>query len=143
MLVYLVVTGNDSVKLMVAEIYLERPLGTGLNLEKLFEDEDAPAADPAATPGPGDFPTLVPADIPGAPVLGSPTLLVGEDGPLLGLGRDCTVRNAILDLDCRVGDGCRLVNEAGVQEADGPNWAIRGGVIVVPRGAVLEPGTVV
>jgi len=66
-----------------------------------------------------------------------------EDGPLLGLGQNCTVRNAILDLDCRIGDGCQLVNEAGVQDADGPNWAIRGGVIVVPRGAVLPPGTVV
>lgn len=66
-----------------------------------------------------------------------------EDGPALGLGRDCIVRNAILDLDCRIGDGCRLVNEGGVQEADGPNWAIRGGIIVIPRGATVEPGTVV
>ena len=40
MLVYLVLTGNDLVKLMVAEIYLEKLLGTGLNLAKLFEDED-------------------------------------------------------------------------------------------------------
>jgi glucose-1-phosphate adenylyltransferase len=46
-----------------------------------------------------------------------------------------------VDLGARIGDGSRLLNEAGVQEADGPGWFIRGGVIVVPQGAVLPPGT--
>jgi glucose-1-phosphate adenylyltransferase len=61
----------------------------------------------------------------------------------VGVGRDCVVRNAILDLDARVGDGSRLVNEAGVQEADGDGWCIRGGVVVVEKGATIPPGTVV
>ena len=59
----------------------------------------------------------------------------------LGVGRDCHLRNAIVDLDARIGDGARLVNAAGVQEADGESWCIRGGIIVVPRGAVVPPGT--
>lgn len=65
---------------------------------------------------------------------------VGE-GPPLGIGRDCHLRNAIVDLDARVGDGCRLINLAGVQEADTEHYAIRGGIIVVPRGARVPPGT--
>jgi glucose-1-phosphate adenylyltransferase len=61
----------------------------------------------------------------------------------LGIGENCEIRNAIVDLNARIGDGSRLVNERGVQEHDGDNWCIRGGVIVVPRDAVVPPGTVV
>jgi glucose-1-phosphate adenylyltransferase len=58
-----------------------------------------------------------------------------------GIGQGCEVRRAILDLDCRVGDGSRLVNAAGLDEADGDGWSIRDGIIVVHRGATLAPGT--
>ncbi|MCK6479281.1 MAG: glucose-1-phosphate adenylyltransferase [Planctomycetes bacterium] len=61
----------------------------------------------------------------------------------LGIGRDVRIRNAIVDLDARIGDGARLVNEGGVLEADGDNWCIRGGIIVVPRSATIPPGTVI
>jgi len=60
-----------------------------------------------------------------------------------GIGRKCEIRNAIIDLDACIGDGARLVNEAGVQEADGDGWCIRDGVIVVPREGVIPPGTVI
>ncbi len=59
----------------------------------------------------------------------------------LGIGRDCVIRRAIVDFDARIGDGARLVNRAGVQEADGENHFIRGGILVIPRGAVIPPGT--
>ena len=61
--------------------------------------------------------------------------------PGLGVGRGCEVRRAIIDLDARIGDGCSLLNRAGVEEADGNDYFIRGGVIVVPRQATLAPGT--
>ncbi len=61
--------------------------------------------------------------------------------PGLGIGRDCEIRGAIVDLDARIGDGSRLINAAGLEEATADNYAIRGGVIVVPRGAVIPPGT--
>jgi glucose-1-phosphate adenylyltransferase len=61
----------------------------------------------------------------------------------IGIGRDCHISNAILDFNVRIGDGCRLVNEAGVQHADGESYAIRDGIIVVMKNAVLPPGTVI
>jgi glucose-1-phosphate adenylyltransferase len=61
----------------------------------------------------------------------------------IGIGRDCHIRNAILDFNVRIGDGCRLVNEAGIQHADNEHYAIREGIIVVMKNAVLPPGTVV
>lgn len=61
----------------------------------------------------------------------------------LGIGRDCEIRNAIIDLDAYIGDGSKLVNEEGVQQADGDGWCIRDGVIVVPRDSVIPAGTVI
>jgi glucose-1-phosphate adenylyltransferase len=61
----------------------------------------------------------------------------------LGIGRNCEIRNAIVDFNARIGDGCRLVNADGVQEAEAENWTIRGGIIVVPRDATVPPGTIV
>jgi len=60
-----------------------------------------------------------------------------------GIGRDCRIRRAIIDRGARIGDGTRLLNEAGVEEADGENYCIRGGIIVVPSKAVIAPGTVI
>jgi glucose-1-phosphate adenylyltransferase len=78
----------------------------------------------------------------GANVFESPA-----DRPLgeipIGIGRDCHVRNAIVDFNARIGDGCRLTNEAGLSDAETENWCIRDGVIVVPKNAVLPPGTVI
>ncbi|MEO8504338.1 MAG: sugar phosphate nucleotidyltransferase [Acidobacteriota bacterium] len=59
----------------------------------------------------------------------------------IGIGRNCEVKGAIVDFNARIGDGSKLLNVAGVQHADADNYCIRGGIIVVPRDAVIEPGT--
>ncbi|MBZ0112814.1 MAG: glucose-1-phosphate adenylyltransferase [Thermoanaerobaculia bacterium] len=63
--------------------------------------------------------------------------------PPIGVGKGCTIKNSIIDLNARIGDGAKLLNEANVQEADGDNYAIRGGIIVIAKDAVIEPGTVI
>jgi glucose-1-phosphate adenylyltransferase len=60
-----------------------------------------------------------------------------------GIGRDCTIKNAIVDFNARIGDGCKLTNADGIQEAETANYSIRGGIIVVPKNAELPPGTIV
>ncbi len=67
-----------------------------------------------------------------------------EDGATsVGIGRDCVIRRAIVDFDACIGDGVQLVNESGADHADAENYAIRGGVIVVVRGATIPAGTVI
>jgi glucose-1-phosphate adenylyltransferase len=72
-----------------------------------------------------------------------------EDGqppaaiPALGIGRDVVLTRTIVDKNARIGDGVRLVNERGIAEADGNGYYIRGGIIVVPKGGVIAPGTIV
>jgi len=69
---------------------------------------------------------------------------VGGNGqPAMGIGRNCVLDRVIVDKNARIGDGSRLVNEKGVEQADGDGYYIRGGIIVVPKFGTIAPGTVV
>jgi glucose-1-phosphate adenylyltransferase len=61
----------------------------------------------------------------------------------LGIGRDVVLEGAIIDKNARIGDGVRLTNAAGVTHADGPGYYIRSGIVIVPKGGIIEPGTAV
>jgi glucose-1-phosphate adenylyltransferase len=63
--------------------------------------------------------------------------------PRLGIGRHVVLRRAIIDKNARIGDGAQLVNEKGLDHFDGDGWFIRSGIVVVPKGGVIPPGTVV
>ena len=67
---------------------------------------------------------------------------VGDD-PALGIGRNAVLDRVIVDKNARIGDDVRLTNVPGVEHADGDGYYIRNGIIIVPRGGVIQPGTVV
>ena len=64
--------------------------------------------------------------------------------PRVGIGKRCRIKRAIIDKNARIGDDCVLSPEG---KADGEYLdgaiIIRDGVLVVPKGAVLAPGTTV
>jgi glucose-1-phosphate adenylyltransferase len=69
-----------------------------------------------------------------------------EDRPseiAMGIGRNVVLDRVIVDKNARIGEGARLVNERGIQHVDGDGYCIRSGIIVVPKGGVVKPGTVV
>ncbi|MEO6221637.1 MAG: glucose-1-phosphate adenylyltransferase [Vicinamibacterales bacterium] len=61
----------------------------------------------------------------------------------LGVGRGAVLDRVIMDKNARVGEGARLVNDRGIQDVDGDGYYIRNGIIMVPKGGVVKPGTVV
>jgi glucose-1-phosphate adenylyltransferase len=61
----------------------------------------------------------------------------------LGIGRDVVLDRVIVDKNARIGDGVRLVNESGVESADGDGFYIRNGIIIVPKSARISEGVVV
>jgi glucose-1-phosphate adenylyltransferase len=65
--------------------------------------------------------------------------------PRVGIGEGTVVRRAIIDKNARIGTNAKLLNEAGVIEAEGPNrsYFIRDGIIIIPKSAVIPDGTVV
>lgn len=67
----------------------------------------------------------------------------GRGLPPVGVGRDCEIRNAILDKNARIGDGVKLVNAAGIQNRECGDVCIVDGIIVVPKNSFVPSGTIV
>ena len=63
--------------------------------------------------------------------------------PNVGIGRGSVLRNAIVDKNAHIGKNVRILNEARIQNADGPGYYIRDGIVIVPKNGVLADGTVV
>ncbi len=65
--------------------------------------------------------------------------------PWIGIGEGTIIRRAIIDKNARIGANARLLNEAGVEHADGPNgnYYIRDRIIIVPKNGLIPDGTVV
>jgi glucose-1-phosphate adenylyltransferase len=65
--------------------------------------------------------------------------------PRIGIGENTIIRRAIIDKNTRIGAGVRLVNESGIEHADGPggNYHIRDRIIIVPKNAIIPDGTVI
>jgi glucose-1-phosphate adenylyltransferase len=71
------------------------------------------------------------------------TLPDGSAHVPIGIGHDCLVRNAIVDFNARIGDGCKLINADGIETLDNENFSIRDRIIVVHKNATIPPGTVI
>jgi len=63
--------------------------------------------------------------------------------PNIGIGNHCTIINAIVDKNARIGDNVSVINAHNIQERDDENYCIRDGIIVVPKGALIRSGTVI
>jgi glucose-1-phosphate adenylyltransferase len=65
--------------------------------------------------------------------------------PRLGIGENTIIRRAIIDKNTRIGAGVRLVNESGIEHADGDdgNYHIRDRIIIIPKNAIIPDGTVI
>lgn len=60
-----------------------------------------------------------------------------------GVGRDCVIKNAILDKNVRIGNSVWIVNEKKLNFFDADNYHIRDGIVVVPKNAFIPDGTVI
>lgn len=65
--------------------------------------------------------------------------------PRVGIGEGAVIRRAIIDKNACIGSGAKLLNEAGIQHADGEggSYFIREGIIIVPKNAVIRDGAVI
>ena len=63
--------------------------------------------------------------------------------PSLGIGRDSSIRNAIIDKNARIGCNVRIVNPNGIQHHDDENYSIREGIVVIHKNAVIPDNTVI
>lgn len=59
----------------------------------------------------------------------------------LGIGKDCYIRNAIIDKNARIGDGTYITPDGKADETLTDLYSVRNGVIVIPKNTVIPPGT--
>lgn len=63
--------------------------------------------------------------------------------PLVGIGDNCYIQNAIVDKDCRIGNNVRIVGNVHLSNTETALYTIKDGIVVVKKGAVLTDGFVI
>ncbi|MBT8212126.1 MAG: glucose-1-phosphate adenylyltransferase, partial [Acidimicrobiia bacterium] len=64
--------------------------------------------------------------------------------PGVGVGHDCLIRDAIVDVNARIGDNVQIINAEGVTDGvETDTYSIRDGVVIIKGSAVIPPGTVI
>uniref|UniRef100_A0A0C9QRM3 Glucose-1-phosphate adenylyltransferase n=1 Tax=Wollemia nobilis TaxID=56998 RepID=A0A0C9QRM3_9CONI len=73
------------------------------------------------------------------------SMLSGDGGVPIGIGRDSHVKKAIIDKNARIGDNVKIINKDNVQEAarETDGYFIKNGIVTVIKDALIPSGTVI
>jgi glucose-1-phosphate adenylyltransferase len=63
--------------------------------------------------------------------------------PKIGIGDRCYIKNAIVDKNCRIGNDVRINGGEHLAATDHPLYAVKDGIVVLKKGAVLTDGFVI
>lgn len=63
--------------------------------------------------------------------------------PIMGVGKNCVIKKAILDKNVRVGDNVKIVNEKKIENFKGEDYSIKDGIVIVHKNSEIPPGTVI
>jgi len=66
-----------------------------------------------------------------------------EGTPLMGIGKNCVVENAIIDKNCRVGDNTVIRGGEGLADIETETHCIRDGIVILKKGAAIPAGSVI
>ena len=64
--------------------------------------------------------------------------------PNIGIGRNCSIKNTIIDQNARIGENCSIGYQ-DIPRADGDygSYCIKDGIIVIVKEAIIPNGTVI
>ena len=67
-----------------------------------------------------------------------------QSTPNIGIGGSTIIKRAIIDKNARIGNNCRIGIDK-IERVDGEydNYFIVDGIIVIPKGAIIQPGTII
>jgi len=66
--------------------------------------------------------------------------ILDDNKPSMGIGKRCFIKNAILDKNCSIGDDVRIKGGKHLADAETETYAIRDGIVVIKKGAVIQNG---
>lgn len=74
-------------------------------------------------------------------------IVMGNDDPsggfLPSIGPGCRLKRVIVDKNVSIGENCSIVNQDSREEAESDLCVIRSGIVVIPQGTVIPPGTTI
>ena len=73
----------------------------------------------------------------------SPDRRGGEGAIPLGIGDNCSIEGAIIDKNSRIGSNVTIRPFPRGTDIDTEEWSVRDGIVVIPKGAILLPGTII
>ena len=62
--------------------------------------------------------------------------------PDVGIGSETHIQRAIIDKNARIGHGVRIEPPENAPNMDGDGWAVRDGVVIVEKDAIIPDGSV-
>ncbi|MFL5494697.1 MAG: sugar phosphate nucleotidyltransferase, partial [Gemmatimonadales bacterium] len=63
--------------------------------------------------------------------------------PAMGMGHGAWIERTIVDKNARIGNQVRITPDGKPPHFDGPNFYVREGLVIIPKGAVVMDGTVI
>ncbi|GAC1381291.1 MAG: glucose-1-phosphate adenylyltransferase [Ginsengibacter sp.] len=60
--------------------------------------------------------------------------------PMVGIGERCHIEKAIIDKNCRVGNDVLIKGGSHLTDTDHPLYAVKDGIVVVKKGAIIPDG---
>jgi len=67
----------------------------------------------------------------------------GKTGCQCVIGEGTIIRGAIIDKNCQIGRGARIVNERNILYEEGEWYSIVDGIVVIPKNTIVPDGTVI
>jgi glucose-1-phosphate adenylyltransferase len=64
-----------------------------------------------------------------------------SDAINIGIGDGTHIDKAIVDKNARIGRNVSISNVKGLKNFDGDNYFVRDGIVIIPKNAVIKPGT--
>ena len=68
---------------------------------------------------------------------------LSHSGIPLGIGANCRIEGAIIDKNSRIGENVTIQPFPPGTDIDTDTWVVRDGIVVIPKGTVLQSGTVI
>lgn len=65
------------------------------------------------------------------------------DRPPMGIGKNCTIHNAIIDKNCRIADGVTIRGHKDLADTETDTYCIRDGIVILKKEAIILSGSVI
>ena len=66
-----------------------------------------------------------------------------RDKPHMGIGQNCYIENAIIDMNCSIGNNVTIKGGTNLEDIETEVYCIRDGIIILKKGAVIPNNTLI